>query len=116
MGVESTNTQNTSFFKKVGNWFNKNGNSVGKGMQIAGTAAMGIGMTGMFIDAMNKPDSSIFGCGCSGMMNPMMMGMGGCSSFGGCCSPYSMMNPMLTNPMMMNPMMMGMNGSIFGCC
>ena len=53
-------------------------------------------MTGMFINALDHP-SSIFGCGYSpyGMMNPMMMGMGG-SLFGmggmGCssCCPTAM--------------------------
>ena len=88
MSVDN-NTTKTSFFQKVGNWWNKNGNTVGKGMQIAGTTAMGVGVTGMFIDAMNKP-SSIFG----GCYSPYgMMGMGGC------CSPFGMM---------------GMNGSLFG--
>jgi len=103
MSVDN-NTVKTSFFQKVGNWWNKNGNTVGKGMQLVGTTAMGVGMTGMFIDAMNKPSSSIFGCGYSPYS---MMGTG----FGGCCSAYGMMNPML-----MNPMMMSMSGSLFGCC
>lgn len=86
----NNNTPKTSFFQRLGNWFNKNGNTVGKGMQIAGTTAMGVGMTGMFFDAMNKP-TSIFG----GCYSPFgMIGMGG-----GCCSPYSMM---------------GMGGSLFG--
>ena len=110
MGIDATNKSNTSFFKKVGNWWNKNGNTVGKGMQIAGTTAMGVGVTGMFIDAMNKPDNSIFGSGYGYGCYPYSM-MGG---FGGCCSQYSMMNPMMMNSMMMNPMMMGMGGSIFG--
>lgn len=113
MGVDKTNTSNLTFMQRVGRWWNKNGNTTGKIFQAAGTTAMGVGMTGMFIDAMNKPSSSIFGCGYS----PYSMGMmNGCGMFGGCCSPYSMSNPMMSsmmNPMMMNPMM-GMSGSIFG--
>ncbi len=113
MGVDkikiSTSTQTKpTFMQRVGKWFNKNGNAVGKAMQVTGTTAMGAGMTGMFIDAMNKP-SSIFGCG---NYSPYSM-MGGCGMFGGCCSPYSYG---MMNPIMMNPMMMSMNGSLFGCC
>ncbi len=89
MGIDN-NTAKTSFFQKVGNWWNKNGNAVGKGIQVAGTTAMGAGITGMFIDTLNDK-SSIFGCG---------------------SSKYNMMNPMMYS--MMNPMMMGMGGSLFG--
>lgn len=112
MSIDATSGK-TSFFKKIGNWFKKNGNTVGKAMQLGGTTAMGVGLTGMFIHEMNRPSRSIFGngyCGCNsfGMYSSManfdpmgmtgwmngMLGMNGCfgnsgSMFGygnfGCC-------------------------------
>ena len=85
MSIDRT-AGNTSFFKKIGNWFNKNGNTLGRAMQITGSAAMGVGVTGMFIHEMKHPSRSIFGsgyCGCNtfGMFGPMAsidpMGMTG---------------------------------------
>ena len=86
------NTGKTPFFKRVGNWFNKNGNTAGKIMTITGTTAMGVGMTGMFIHEMKHPSHSIFGGGfgyCNPMCNPMMGSMG---MFGGI--GYPMMGSM----------------------
>lgn len=81
----------SNIFTRIGNWFTQHGNTLGKGMQIAGTTAMGVGMTGMVIHEMKQPNS-IFGYGC---MNPMMgsccfgnslFNMGGTYNMGGCTS------------------------------
>ena len=82
-----------SFLKQIGNWFNKNGNTVGRAMQITGSAAMGVGMTGMFINEMKHPTTSIFGGGfCR-------------------CNPFSMFGGMASiDPMGMTGWMNGMSG------
>lgn len=108
MSVNNT-TQNTGFFKRVGNWFNKNGNVLGKSLQLAGTTAVGVGFTGMMLHEMNKSSchhhgGSIWGGGFGGCCSPWNMGMspysmGGCGMFGGMSmlnSMYGMTNPYLT--------------------
>lgn len=87
-----------TIFNKIGNFFNKNGNTVGKVMTATGATAMGVAGMGMMWRAMNS--SSIFGgCGCMPMggmpgMSPFGMGgfgMGGMSPFGmGGMSPFGM--------------------------
>lgn len=108
MSVNNT-TQNTNFFKRVGNWFNKNGNVLGKSLQLAGTTAVGVGFTGMMLHEMNKSSchhhgGSIWGGGFGGCCSPWNMGMSpysmcGCGMFGGMSmlnSMYGMKNPYLT--------------------
>ncbi|MBO6088187.1 EF-hand domain-containing protein [bacterium] len=107
MSVSNT-TQKTGFFKSIGNWFNKNGSTVGKSMQLAGQTAMGVSVMGMMFNEMNKSHchchgASIWGGGFGGCMSTWGMGgmmspynMGGCGMFGG----MSMLNNMsgMTNP------------------
>ena len=104
MSVNNTTT-NPGFFKRVGNWFNKNGNTLGQSMQLAGSTAMGVGLVGMMFHEMNKSscchhNRSIFGGGFGGCMSPWnSWNMGGCGMFGGINmlnNMYSMTNPYLT--------------------
>ena len=105
MSVNNATTK-TGFFKSIGNWFNRNGNTLGKSMQLAGSTAAGVGLIGMMFHEMNKSSScchhhhSIFGGGFGGCMSPWnSWNMGGCTSFGGMNmfnNMYSMTNPYLT--------------------
>ena len=105
MSVNNATTK-TGFFKSIGNWFNRNGNTLGKSMQLAGSTAAGVGLIGMMFHEMNKSSScchhnhSIFGGGFGGCMSPWnSWNLGGCGMFGGMNmlnNMYSMTNPYLT--------------------
>ena len=104
MSVNNTTT-NTGFFKRIGNWFNKNGNTLGQSMQLAGSTAVGVSLVGMMFHEMNKSscchhNSSIWGGGFGGCMSPWnSWNMGGCGMFGGMSmlnNMYSGTNPYLT--------------------
>ena len=60
--TNTTNGVKPNFWSRVGKWFNKNGDTVGKVMQATGDLAMGVGLTGLAIHEMNRPHS-IWGCG-----------------------------------------------------
>ena len=85
-----------TIFNKIGNFFNKSGNTVGKVMTATGATAMGVAGMGMMWHAMNSNNSIFGGCGCMGMggMNPYGMGgfgMPGMSPFGmGGMGPFGM--------------------------
>lgn len=96
-------TVKTGFFRNIGKWFTRNGDTLGKSMQLAGSTAAGVGLVGMMFHEMNKPScgcGSIWGGGFGGCMSPWnSWDMGGCGMFGGMNmlnNMYSMTNPYLT--------------------
>lgn len=96
-------TVKTGFFRNIGKWFTRNGDTLGKSMQLAGSTAAGVGLVGMMFHEMNKPScgcGSIWGGGFGGCMSPWnSWNMGGCGMFGGMNmlnNMYSMTNPYLT--------------------
>ncbi len=63
--VDSVNTQKTTFFKRVGNFFKKNSNTIGRALWTLGDTAMDISMTGVKMSAMEAmlKQGNIWSCG-----------------------------------------------------
>lgn len=96
-----------TIFSKIGNFFNKNGNTIGKVMTATGATAMGVAGVGMMYESMKSNRSIFGGCGC------MPFGTMGYGGFG---MPMPGM-PMPGMPMPGMPMLgMPMPGMNMGGC